>query len=131
MSRRVPPRIPASFVALLLGAASLFVHAVEARAEAPEPAQAEETTLAPAQEPPRVPAQEPTSVHVQVIAATAQEGKAPGSEIDVRLASLQNRLTDFAFSTYRLVDEKRLALVLERHETLHLPGGRTSHIPPR
>src|SRR5690554_2934656 len=58
-------------------------------------------------------AEGPVAVRVQVIAATSKAGEAPGSDVDARLEGLRNRLNDFAFSSYKLLEEKRLDLVLE------------------
>lgn len=69
-------------------------------------------------------------IQVQVIAASVKEtGKEP--EIDKRLSRLRKRLSDFAFSSYRLVEEKSLLLALNREESLALPGERTLVITPR
>lgn len=127
--------------ALLLGAAGLLSGAPEAMAEEAAAVQAEEIAVAQvdasspvagtSDSPDAAQAKDPAPVRVQVIAATAQEGKAPGSEVDERLAPLRSRLGDFAFSTYKLVEEKRLELVLEKQQSLSLPGGRTLHITPK
>jgi hypothetical protein len=85
-----------------------------------------------AEEPPAPPVEveqgAPTSVQieVQVISASAQPG-----EVDPRLVTLQKRLRDFAFASYRIVSEKSVVLGLKSQEKLALPGNRTLEITPR
>lgn len=142
MSRRFTTRTTARgqsllSAALLLGAAGLLTGGVDALAEEPalaqaeKPAQVQETGSAPVDAASDAEQAVPAPVRVQVIAATTQEGKAPGSEVDERLAPLRSRLGDFAFSTYELVEEKRLQLVLQKQQSLSLPGGRTLQITPK
>ncbi len=70
----------------------------------------------------------PVLVHIDVKVVSASRAKGP---TDPRLASLQARLSQFAFTSYRLVSEKSSLIKLHSEEVLPLPGHRSLEIVPR
>lgn len=64
-------------------------------------------------------------IRVQVIAAS----RSPGG-VDPKLEALRTRLEDFAFASYRMVEETSVESAMKSSTSLPLPGGRTMAIVP-
>lgn len=65
-------------------------------------------------------------IGIQVIAASHEPGG-----IDPKLRKLSRRLQDFAFTSYRVLDEQRVTLGPRGEKSVPLPGGRQLVVAPR